>query len=101
MMQLWPREHYYCTGCQGWWLVDEHLIVRCDGHYLSDIELLEGPLSPSKRRAMLGNEVAERSVGSCPACTQIPMCTWELEDGSVVQVLKGGVLEIEGYQVRR
>lgn len=73
MSRVMPPEFYWCRRCQGWWLVEEELLVRCDGHTLNDLHSHQayGPGLKDARfiSGVLKDIRQQYGIEDCPHCT--------------------------------
>lgn len=61
MAEVMPNEYYWCRKCQGWWLVEEELLIQCNGHFLNE----QMPAA----RASTWRPQEEHGIEDCPNCT--------------------------------
>lgn len=76
MSRVVPPEFYWCKKCQGWWLVEESLLIRCDGHVLNELDepfTFDRQQMPNKKLerlvGALWNKRQSHGIEDCPNCT--------------------------------
>jgi hypothetical protein len=94
------KDFYWCKKCQGWWLVDEELLVRCEGHTLNDPEMIAGD-SRSLVLSSVSSYQTEHSIQDCPNCTPGERVTFRPKHAApVVHEEAPTVRVIDGYNIK-
>jgi hypothetical protein len=91
MSEVMPNEYYWCKKCQGWWLVEEELLIQCNGHFLNE----QMPAA----RASTWRPQEEHGIEDCPNCTPSARCVWGRKDGSRVEGEPQSVRVIVGFSI--